>query len=124
MGSADSKAMRCARINFFAVWGKKAPAFTVASLAMTMHGNAGDLADAGDGTGGGDAAPLLVHFVSRPKPDLEKIGAFIEQMSDAFAGREPTFGALPFLADFAASFAQDFLFAEDGLRIFREERCE
>src|SRR5437016_1510375 len=30
--------MRCARITFLVVCGKKAPAFTVASLAMIMHG--------------------------------------------------------------------------------------
>ena len=37
-GSAHSNAMRCARITFFVVAGKNAPAFTVASLATIMHG--------------------------------------------------------------------------------------
>ena len=32
-----SMAMFCARMTFFAVIGKKAPAFTVASLAMIMN---------------------------------------------------------------------------------------
>src|SRR5205809_7839897 len=38
MGSEHSKARRCARITFLVVCGKKAPAFTVASLATIMHG--------------------------------------------------------------------------------------
>ena len=37
IGSALSNAIRCARINFLAVCGKNAPAFTVASLAMIMQ---------------------------------------------------------------------------------------
>jgi hypothetical protein len=36
-GDAIFQAMVCARSTFFAVMGKNAPAFTVASLAMIMH---------------------------------------------------------------------------------------
>ena len=38
IGSEHSKAIRCARKSFFTVAGKNAPAFTLASFAMTMHG--------------------------------------------------------------------------------------
>ena len=43
-------------------------------------------------------------------------------MGDSFAGRETSHLALPVLADFAATFAQNFFFPQDGVRIVREGR--
>ena len=77
-------------------------------------GNAGDIADARDDAGGGDVAPLLIHFVGGPETDLEKVALAIEQMRDPFARRQTTHFALPVLADLAAAFAQHFLFLQDG----------
>ncbi len=60
-GDGFSIAMCCARRTFLAVMGKKAPAFTVASLATIIAETAGDAAEAADDAGGGRAAPFLVH---------------------------------------------------------------
>src|SRR5207237_9480722 len=57
--------------------------------------------------------PLLVHFVSGPQTDLEKIRAFIQQLPDALARREPAHFALAFLANLSPTLAQDRFFAQD-----------
>ncbi len=58
--------------------GKKRAGFHGGVVGDDHAGNAGDVADAGDGAGGGNVAPLLVHFVGGPEPDFEKRRALIE----------------------------------------------
>ncbi len=82
--------------------------------------NAGDIADAGDSTGGGDAAPLLVHFVGGPKLDLEKRRTGIEQPADALAREQSTHLVLAILAGFAAALAQNAFFPRDGGAAFAQ----
>ena len=94
--------------------GKKRAGFYGRIVGDDHAGNAGDIADARDRSGGGDVAPLLIHFVGGPEPDFEEIALAIEEMRDAFAGREASHFALPILADLAAAFAQDFFLLQDG----------
>ena len=49
---------------------------------------AGDAGEAGDGSGGGSAAPFFVHFVGGVDAEFEEVGAGIDQLGDAFAGGE------------------------------------
>ena len=51
-------------------------------------------ADAGDDSGGGCTGVLLVHAERRPKGQLEKLGAGIEQLRDPLTSRQPALGAL------------------------------
>ena len=78
----------CARITFFAVSGKKAPAFTVASLATIITSRPQIRPRPGDGARGRCAAPLFVHFVRRVNPQLKKRSARIDQLGDAFPRRQ------------------------------------
>src|SRR4029453_10502231 len=48
-------------------------------------GNTGNISDSSNRARGGNLSPLLVHFVSSPKTDLEKRRIFVEQVTDAFA---------------------------------------
>ena len=75
--------------------------------------NAGDVTDAGDSPRGGNVSPLLVHFVSRPEPDLEKLRVFVKQKTDAFSRRQSPHLALTFMAGFAAAFAQNGFFLQN-----------
>ena len=86
--------MRWARSIFLQVIGKKAPALTVASLAMTITVPALDRADAGDDAGRRGAAPVAVHAVGGPEAQLEEVGAGVEQTADALAGGEAALGVL------------------------------
>ena len=78
-GSAHSKAMRCARINFLHGLRKERAGLHGRVVGDDHARNAGDIADARDCAGGGNAAPLFVHFVGGPEPDLEKRRTLIEQ---------------------------------------------
>ena len=80
---------------------------------MIMHGMPATIADARDGAGGRNAAPLLIHFVGGPQAEFEKVRAGIEQVSDPLTRQEASHLVLPVLADLAPAFAQNFLFAED-----------
>src|SRR2546428_524308 len=71
------------------------------------------MADAGDDSGSGDGAPLLIHFVGSPKSDFEKRRSFVEQMTDAFAHRQSPHFSLTFLTGFAAAFTQNCFFFQD-----------
>ena len=89
--------------------------------------HAGDVPDAGDGSGGGNVPPLLIHFVGSPKSDFEKWRTLVEEKSDSFARRQSPQFALAFLAGFAAAFAQyRFLFQNRSAAIAErsaKKRC-
>ena len=112
-GSAHSKAIRWARISFLAVCGKKRAGFHGRVVGDDHARNAGDIPDAGDGAGGGNVSPLLVHLVGGPKPDFKKGRTRIEELADALAREQTTHLVLAVLARFAAAFAQDALLPGD-----------
>ena len=75
--------------------------------------DAGDLADARDGAGRRNAAPLLVHFVGGPQAEFEKVRSRDRAGADPLTRRADAPFALAVLADLAPAFAEDFLFAKD-----------
>ena len=90
-------AIFCARITFFAVIGKNAPAFTVASLAIIMNRRPQTRASPVTVPARGRAAPFLVHFERREGRPVQKIaipGSI--SFGDSFAGREPALFVLRF----------------------------
>ena len=105
--------MRWARISFLAVLGKKCAGFHGRVVRDDHARNAGDIADARDSAGGGNAAPLLIHFVGGPKLEFEKGRTGIEQLADPLAREQSTHLVLPVLAGLAAAFAQNVLFPGD-----------
>src|SRR5204862_1156922 len=94
--------------------GKKRAGFYGGVVRDDHARNPGDLSDPSDRAGGGNAAPLLIHFVGGPKLDFEKGRIRIEQPADAFARQEPTHLVLPILARFPTALAQDVFFPGDG----------
>src|SRR4029077_18927767 len=68
--------------------------------------NALDVTDAGHNSRRRDFSPLLVHFVRRPEPNLEKWRVLIQQMTKTFADWQASHLALTLVTGFAAAFAQ------------------
>ena len=89
--------------------GKKAPAFTVASLTMSMKMRPADAREAGDDARAGCAAPFFVHFVGGVDAELEEMGAGIDEFLDALAAGEAAFFVLGF-DGFGAATDADFFF--------------
>ena len=77
------------------------------------HAAPGDVAEAGNGAGGGRAAPFLVHFVGGVEAQLEEFRAGIDQFGDALARGEAAFLVLRFDGFCAAALADLFLFVLD-----------
>jgi len=63
---------------------------------MTMKSRPGNACQAGDGSGGGSAAPLFVHFVGGVDAEFEKVRAGIGERGNAFASREAVLFVLRF----------------------------
>ena len=96
---------------FFHCRGKKRTRFHARIVRDDHAWNSGYVTDAGDRSGGDDAPPLFVHFVGRPKADLEKLRVFVEELTDSFPRRKPTEFALSFESGFPAALPQErFLF--------------
>ena len=112
--------MRWARSTFLHVMGKKAPALTVASLAMTMTMPAGDEADAGDDAGRRSAAPVAVHIPGGPQAEFKEVGAGVDQAGNAFAGGEPALVVLAVDGLGAAALADRLFFALEWFDLLGE----
>ncbi len=95
IGSRFCAAMRWARKTFFAVAGKNAPAFTVASLAIDHLPSPADRADARHHTRRRRTAPLGIHAPCRPQAKFQKRRAGIDQLFNPLACRKPAFFVLP-----------------------------
>ena len=69
---------------------------TVASFAMIITRRSGHFRQARDRSRRGSAAPLLIHFVRGVQAELEELRFRIDQLGDAFAGRQAAFLVLRF----------------------------
>ena len=92
--------------------GKKAPALTVASLAMTMTSRPATRPTPVTTPAEG-AAPVAIHIPRGPQTEFKEVGAGIDQMDDALARGEPALGVLTFNRFGPASLAYRLFFASE-----------
>ena len=94
--------------------GKNAPAFTVASLAMIMHGTPATFPMPATAPAAGMLPHCSIHFVGGPKPEFEEGRTLDRAAGDALAREQTSHLVLAILAGFAAAFAQNGFFSSDG----------
>ena len=87
-------AIAWARKTFFAVIGKKAPALTVASLAITMTNRPATEPQAGHHPRRGRATPLLIHAEGGKQTQFQELLPGIQEQCQPFSGRQPLFPVL------------------------------
>ena len=102
-GRRLSRAIRWARSTFLAVVGKKAPALTVASLAMIMSRRPATwpMPETTPAAGAPPQSAYISQAAHRPSSKKRVPGSI--KPVDALAGREPALGVLPFNGGLAAA---------------------
>ncbi len=102
--------MVCARKTFFAVMGKNAPAFTVASFAMIMHSR--PLTRPSPVTTPAPGAPPYSAYIpcAAHSPSSDELRSFIQQELQPLSRRQPAFAVLRFDRLRSASLANRILF--------------
>ena len=100
-------------MTFFAVMGKNAPAFTVASFTISMTSRPCTRARPVTTPAGRRAAPLFIHAPRHVRAQLEELGARIDQQRNALARGQAALLVLRLDGLLAAALLDDLFFIAD-----------